>query len=278
MSKHTASKRKEFSPDREVRKLMRQVHEHPIFSALTNKRSLKLFMGHHVYAVWDFMSIVKSVQHHVAPCTIPWVPAADNSVVKAINEIVLSEESDVNMSGNGSCSHFELYLESMKDIGAPTSEISNFVENVRNAELSEVISKNPNHPAYKFVSETFKTIMGKDPLVISCWFAYGREKIIPGMFTTALSNLGISRQQVPHFYYYLERHTELDGDEHQHFAQQLVDHFCKQDDSRIRKAQSACKEAIKARLKFWDGVLDVINSDNLSIVNQKDSLVELTAV
>tara|TARA_B100000674_G_C37892488_1_gene939672 strand:+ start:559 stop:1395 length:837 start_codon:yes stop_codon:yes gene_type:complete len=273
-----SNKPKEFTPDREVRRLMKQVHEHPIFSALTDERSLSLFMSHHVYAVWDFMSLVKSVQAHVAPCTIPWIPGTDNSVVKAINEIVLSEESDVNMNGTGSCSHYELYLESMKEIGVPITDIVEFVENVRCKGLSEVISYNPNHPAYKFVGETFKTIIEKDPLIISCWFAYGREKIIPGMFTSALSKLGMSRQQAPHFYYYLERHTELDGDEHSHFAQQLVDHFCKQDESKIKIAQSACKEAIKVRIQFWDGVLEAIKSSKLDIQKQDDSLIELTAV
>ena len=114
-------------------------------------------------------------------------------------------------------------------------------------------------------------------MVIACWFAYGREKIIPGMFTSVLNRLGIPRQQAPHFYYYLERHTELDDGEHSHFAQQLVDHFCGHNQSQIKIAQAACKDAIRARIQFWNGVLEAIESSKPSHI-QKDRLVQLAAI
>ena len=62
-----ATKLKTFTPDREVKQLMQEVHEHPVFSALDDKHALSVFMSHHVFAVWDFMSLVKSVQSFVAP-------------------------------------------------------------------------------------------------------------------------------------------------------------------------------------------------------------------
>ncbi len=273
--KSTNSKR--FIPDHEVQKLMQSVHEHPVFAALNDKHSLSVFMSHHIFAVWDFMSLVKSVQSHIAPCTTPWVPYSENSVVKAINEIVLSEESDVNMTGTGSCSHYELYLEAMKELNIPVDDINDFIGIVKEFGLTSACHKRPKSPSIEFVKKTFSTIASQNPLVISCWFAYGREKIIPGMFTSVLNRLGIPRQQAPHFYYYLERHTELDGGEHSHFAQQLVDHFCEQNQSKINMAQAACKDAIRARIQFWNGVLEVIESSKISPA-QKDCLVQLAAI
>ncbi|MEE2925554.1 MAG: DUF3050 domain-containing protein [bacterium] len=263
-----STKFKTFAPDHEVKELMQQVQEHPVFSALDDKHALSVFMRHHVFAVWDFMSLVKSVQSFVAPCTIPWVPSTENSVVKAINEIVLSEESDVDMSGTGSCSHFDLYLDAMKELKISVDHITDFIEIVRRQGVTKAVEKLPKNPSTQFVNRTFDTISAQNPLVIACWFAYGREKIIPGMFSSVLNRLGISRQQAPHFYYYLERHTELDGGEHSHFAQQLVDHFCERDEKQIDVAQDACKEAIKARITFWDGVLKVIEQSRQSTQNR----------
>lgn len=250
----------EFLPDQEVITLMNRVRFHPIFSALTSREALTIFMRNHVYAVWDFMSLVKSVQSHVAPCSIPWIPHADSSVVQAINEIVLSEESDRDMHGKGSSSHFNLYLDSMRELNISVYDILIFIENVRNLGLYKTIQATCPSPALDFVSQTFKIIDSNDPLTISCWFAYGREKIIPGMFTTVLSELGVPCTQAPTFYYYLERHTELDGGAHSHFAQKLVDHFCDGDPIKISLAQQACKSAIKTRIHFWDQVLQLIDT------------------
>jgi len=263
-----STKLKSFTPDSEVKKLMQEVQEHPVFSALDDKYALSVFMSHHVFAVWDFMTLVKSVQSFVAPCTIPWIPNSETSVVKAINEIVLSEESDVDIAGTGSCSHFELYLDAMRELEIPVGHITHFIELVQNQGITKASAELPKSPSTQFINKTFNTISSQNPIVISCWFAYGREKIIPGMFSSVLNRLGIARKQAPHFYYYLERHTELDGGEHSHFAQQLVDHFCEQDESRIEIAQVACKEAIKARILFWDGVLKAIKSSKQSTQNR----------
>ena len=145
------------------------------------------------------MSLVKSVQSFVAPSTIPWVPTSDNSVVKAINEIVLSEESDVDMSGTGSCSHFELYIDAMKELEIPVDQITDFIEDVRSQGITKAFAGLPTSPSTQFINKTFNTISNQDPLVISCWFAYGREKIIPGMFSSVLNRLGIARKQAPCF-------------------------------------------------------------------------------
>ena len=266
-----------FSPDPELLNYMDRVHEHPIFSSLTTKEALAVFMKSHVYAVWDFMSLVKSVQGHLAPTRVPWIPSSKNDVVHAINEIVLSEESDSNMHGNGSSSHFELYLDAMRELQISVYDILIFIENVRNMGISKALEISENTPATEFVGKTFNTIDRGDPLVIACWFAYGREKIIPGMFLSALKELAISRQKAPTLYYYLERHTELDGGAHSLFAQQLVDHFCEGNAFKISMAQQASKDAINARLEFWDRVLEAINTTKNFIRRSDCSVGKLTA-
>jgi hypothetical protein len=67
---------------------------HPVFRRLTSVTALRIFMEHHVYAVWDFMSLLKALQRAVTCIELPWVPCGDPAARRFINEIVLDEESD----------------------------------------------------------------------------------------------------------------------------------------------------------------------------------------
>jgi len=243
-----------FSPDDELLSMMKAVNHHPVFELLKDRSSVSIFMRNHVFAVWDFMSLVKSIQGFVAPSHTPWIPNPKNSIVRAINEVVLSEESDLHPDGVGSISHYELYLKAMEELEIPIDEILAFVEDVSTLDLEEAFERRVPSAALTFVAKTFETIEKQNPLEIACWFAYGREQIIPGMFVSTLKELGVSKEEAPGFHYYLQRHIELDGGDHGDFAQDLVSHFCDGNPALIQRAQEYCKEAIRARVEFWDAV------------------------
>ena len=97
-----------------------------IDSEVVSEQAIANFMETHVYAVWDFMSLVKALQIDLTSVKLPWVPTKDNVSRRLINEIVLGEESDIDQDDNPT-SHYELYLEAMETIGADTGKIKNFV-------------------------------------------------------------------------------------------------------------------------------------------------------
>ena len=82
-------------------------------------------MEYHVYAVWDFMSLLKALQIELTCTTLPWKPVGDTKIRRLINSIVLEEESDVDADGNPS-SHYEMYLDAMIECGADTKKIESF--------------------------------------------------------------------------------------------------------------------------------------------------------
>lgn len=51
-----------------------QLADHPIYSALQTVEDLQRFMEHPIYSVWGFMSLIKYLQHTIAPTTVPWLP------------------------------------------------------------------------------------------------------------------------------------------------------------------------------------------------------------
>ena len=73
--------------------------QHPLYKSITDERGLQIFMASHVFCVWDFQCLLKSLQRHLTCVEVPWLPSADPEARRLINEIVLDEESDLTPSG-----------------------------------------------------------------------------------------------------------------------------------------------------------------------------------
>lgn len=231
---------------------------HPVYQALKTRNDLRIFMAHHVYSVWDFMSLVKCLQGAIAPTTFPWAPKADPEVVRFINEMVMEEESDRNVPGvkePAFLSHFELYCRAMEEIGADAAPVHEFVktasENGIDAALEAGLAPSPSAT---FTKQTFAFIATNKPHVVAAAFALGREQIIPTMFRSFLADMKITKEGAPMFHYYLERHIHLDEDFHGPMSMRMVENLCAGDPEKIQEAEDTAIEAIKARLTFWDGV------------------------
>ena len=218
-------------------------------------------MEHHIYSVWDFMSLIKYLQYEVAPTNFPWTPQAEGRVRRFINELVLEEESDeTNISGEYS-SHFELYLKAMSEIGADISPSQTFIKVVQEKGINEALalSSIPS-PSRAFTSTTFQFIQNNKPHQVAAALALGREHIIPCMFRSILKKIGVTDKEAPIFHYYLNRHIHLDEDFHAPLSLRLLNGLCGGDEFKIEEAVDAAKEAVKARIEFWNGVLAAINS------------------
>lgn len=195
--------------------LKNQLEEHPVYEAVATIEDLRCFMEHHVYSVWDFMSLVKYLQSVVAPTIYPWVPQGDASVRRFINELVMEEESDESDIPGNFSSHFELYHKAMEEIGANTSPSSDFVETVieEGVETALDLSGIPQ-PSKVFMAKTFQFIEDNKPHEVAAALALGREHIIPGMFRSILQRIGVSDKEAPIFHFYLHRHIGLDEEFH----------------------------------------------------------------
>ncbi|MDT8387782.1 MAG: DUF3050 domain-containing protein [Thiogranum sp.] len=234
---------------------------HPIYAAVRSIEDLQRFMEHHVYSVWDFMSLIKYLQAQVAPASVPWTPGGDTTIRRFINELVLEEESDLvpigTDGGEVAISHFELYCKAMQEIGADPAAALAFVERVRQQGIHPALHDACIPQASReFMQSTFGFLDSNKPHIVAAALALGREHIIPGMFRALLERIGIDEQQAPGFHFYLNRHVHLDADFHAPLSLKLVNGLCGDSEARVREAESAARQAVKARLRFWDAVLE----------------------
>lgn len=232
---------------------------HPLYARVQTLDDLRLFMSHHVYSVWDFMSLLKTLQMRIAPASVPWNPVASPAVRFFVNQIVAGEESDEGLpdaDGNPTyASHFELYCDAMREIGADPSAAIRFsgTAAARGIDAALALPATPA-AAKRFVESTFAFIATGKPHVIAAAFAFGREHIIPSMFRSLLSNMNVTREAAPTFHYYLERHIHLDEDFHAPLALRMVDELIGGDAAKAREAEDAARAAVQARLRFWSDV------------------------
>jgi hypothetical protein len=237
-----------------------QLENHPVYEAVASIEDLQCFMQHHVYSVWDFMSLIKYLQSVIAPTSYPWVPQGDGSVRRFINELVLEEESDeTNIPGQFS-SHFELYHQAMREIGADVSPSAAFLLKVKEEGIDRALDlPEVPEPSRRFSATTFKFIADNKPHQVAAALALGREHIIPCMFRSILQRTGVSDKEAPIFHFYLNRHIHLDEDFHAPLSLRLLNSLCAGDEQKTQEAIDAATLAVAARVKFWDGVLEAIN-------------------
>ncbi len=246
-----------------IRPLQDELNQHPIYESLRDIEDLRVFMSHHIFSVWDFMSLTKYLQGKVSPVQIPWMPNEDATLRYFINQLVLEEESDALTVGDQTryASHFESYLDAMREIDADTDKPLRFLDLVREKGVDEALySDLVPMPARYFSETTFCLIREDKPHLAAAGLALGRERLIPEMFRRFIDSMGIGRDQAPAFHRYLERHIELDAGFHGPLSLRLLDHLCGGDATKIEEAETAAEEAICARIRFWDGVLDAIKA------------------
>jgi hypothetical protein len=236
-----------------------QVNGHPLYRDISGLEDLRVFLESHVFAVWDFMSLLKSLQQMLTCVTVPWLPTPFPLCRRLVNDLVLGEESD---TFNGSyLSHFELYRQAMLEAQANVHPIDAF--------LAELSSGKPIHRALladgipleaaRFVEATFSTIRQGEPHMVAAAFTFGREDLIADMFHSVVS--GLHRRFPCHirlFQLYLERHIQVDGDTHGPMALRMISELCGTDTTRWREATQAAEQALDARLALWTAIHDRI--------------------
>ena len=229
------------------------LYNHNIYSKTNNLEQLQIFMENHIYAVWDFMLLVKYLQRKLTSVELIWKPTKYRISRHYINEIILNEESDLINSSY--ISHFELYKIAMIEINANTSSIDKFINEVTEENYVSIISK-LNQGLCNFLFDTFESITEKDLYHNIGYFYYGRENPIPQMFSRIIKNI-CSNYNCTHMKLYLERHITMDGDIHGPITKIVINELIFDNiDNEINILLGGI-HAIESRINFWNYILSL---------------------
>jgi hypothetical protein len=243
--------------------------QHPLYKKVKTIEDLHCFLENHVYAVWDFMSLLKALQNKLTCTTTPWFATNNPETRYLINEIVLAEESDLSIDGRR-LSHFEMYIEAMEACGAKTTEVAQFLAEVNSLQNIFVAIKKSNlHPNIKaFLDFTFRVIEEGKPHEIAAAFTFGREDLIPSMFTEILRNFqsNFPKTDLSKLIYYFERHIELDADEHGPMAMKMITELCGTDPKKWQDVEEVSALALEKRIGLWDAIEEHIHEQHLALI------------
>lgn len=241
--------------------LQKRLEDHPIYGRLRSLEDVQVFMSHHIFAVWDFMTLLKSLQTRLTSTSLPWRPVGDPTTRRLINEIVLAEESDEIGPGQYT-SHYEMYLNAMAQAGASADSIARLVDAwgpdaaahqvVEGAELPESVRQ--------FVSHTWRVSVTLEDHSVAAAFALGRETLLPVVFERLIASLpSAAAAKLSGLQDYLNRHIELDGDVHNTLSLRMLSLLCGDDEQKWSDALVVAQASLEARIAMWDGVITVLD-------------------
>ena len=249
------------SNKKKLNDLKRKITAHPLFANKLEPKHICKFMESHIFAVWGFMSILKSLQKMITPNNLPWMPNKNtkNGLVNFVNEIILCEESDY-IEGIGFISHFEIYLLAMKNMDAKTDQLDKLISIISSKGYDEKYLDNidATDEVKSFLKHDLEVSMkGTLPEIVGA-FTLGREKVIPNMFgyiLPAIKETSTSKYLVT----YLERHIDIDGDRHGPLSMKLLNTSC--GEKELSLAYATAIKSLELRLLVWDRVHEDISVD-----------------
>jgi hypothetical protein len=236
-----------------------EVTNHPIYSRLKTLEDVNTFTENHVFAVWDFMSLLKQLQQNLTCVDVPWVPRGPRESRRLINDIVLVEESDE--FGDAFISHFELYVNGMEQAGADLGAITEFLDLIGDgAEVLKALeAAAAPRAAAAFVATTWNLVENAPLHSLAAAFAFGREDLIPEMFEQVIK-IDDQQGRLATFRDYLARHIAVDGEEHTPMAMAMLADLCGDDAAKWADCAEAVTTALRARVALWDGIVAQLDS------------------
>ncbi|MEK0445211.1 MAG: hypothetical protein RLZZ399_532 [Verrucomicrobiota bacterium] len=231
---------------------------HRLYSLIDRPERLRRFMEFHIWAVWDFQSLLKAMQQRLTCTQIPWVPTPDPEARRLVNEIVLEEESD-ELPGGGFASHFECYLQAMKRAGANTDSIEKLLPLIASGlPLAQALdAAQPPKASADFVKNSFAIIESGAPHTVVAAFTYGREDVIPDMFRNLVGSLAQTDPDTwEGFRFYLERHITHDDEKHAPMCRRILSRLCGEDPRKWAEASACARRCLEARIALWDAIAE----------------------
>ena len=255
----------------------RQLREHKLYNAIEDAQDLRRFVEMHVFAIWDFMSLLKALEvQYTSVKSLPWIPAENGAIARLITEMVMRYECDANEKGEA-MSHFEMYLQAMNELGADSKYITTFLNMLRSCFSGNCISgKDINNKscsecvnnslvfsgvpkgAADFVRSTFRLVDSSEHHRVAASLAFGRQYLIIDKLLAVLDKSKAEGKEYGKLRYILQRHKDLYDKNYTPLSFQVLVEICGDSDSKWKEVEESAIQALKARIALWDTTYDLV--------------------
>jgi hypothetical protein len=242
--------------ERQLVPLQQRMASHPLIGHLTTLLAVRCFMAHHVFAVWDFVCLLKTLYARIGCVGVPWFPPKNAESVYFLSTILLDEESDQLPHQAQRLCHFDLYVQAMIGCGANTGPMQQFLLQLGQGQSIHQALQSTDIPvaARQFVQSTW-TFFDQPTPALAAAFVLGREAMVPPLFAPLLQQ--IQNHCIPHcdlFCTYLSRHITMDSREHYPQAVKMLESLCGDSAEDWQLAGQAAEQALRQRLQFLTGI------------------------
>lgn len=264
----------------QLKPLLQAIQQHSLYADIRSVTDLRIFMEHHVFAVWDFMCLLKELHHRLVTTRAPWFPPKNPFSAHLIGKILMEEESDQTPDGQGYCSHFELYLTAMRSIGAHTQPIEDFLSHLSQGDSLMTAAQSASLPVsvQQFMLTTFG-FFSQETHSLAAAFVYGREAVTTALFPPLITQL---RKTLPKnsgfsvkpLLYYLNRHIQLDSENHFPHALKILNHLTGDSRKKSTDILFHAELALKARLNFLTAIQMKIHDSQQALKKEEFMKIE----
>lgn len=245
---------------RRLTPLIESIEQHPLYQKLNSVERWQCFMEHDVFTTWDYMCLLKALYEKMGCVTVPWFPPEHSDTALFIQKIMSTTESDRGLDGEYHASHFEWYLQAMREANAHIIPMQNFLDYLKK-EVSLVDALgNIKAPDFiqEFVSTTF--LFCEQPMnQIVAAFVFGREMIANTIATRLFEQLKkLPCKELEILTYYFQRQIELNTEIRLAADFEMLVNLCQQDLLKWWQVEVSAQLALRARLELFDGILEAV--------------------
>ncbi len=237
-----------------IKAKIQKLSHHEIYSELTSSARIKCFVSYHIFAVWDFIKLLKSLQNKISIALREQFKECPSEMNRLIDEIVFAEKSDLYPYGQPN-KDFDLYLRALAEIEVDPDCLWSFLESKDNLhllkpEIKELVESNLRIARLGTMEE------------IAATFFFGREKLTSQLFTSIIKVLKQEGKECPILICYTERLTQENSHKSEILALKLLDYLCKDEAEKVRALQAGL-EALNLREKLWNYTLAEMTETSL---------------